>query len=269
MARRVPRTPVLPSGLPRLDPALGPLNRTLFQTFTEHSNRLNAGMQRDGSEPAQAPVPLQEVALADLPPAADWPGGIIFVTDGGLGGAGALYVSDGTSWDVLTDAGNTALQIAANLSDVDDAATSFDNIKQPATDSYSGVVELATAAEIAAMSDLVRAVTLDQILDAQTPTTTTYAATFNWSWTDKVNHLVTLTGTFGIVAPTNMVPGTYRTIWVVGDSGTPRTVTFSSGGGNFLGGTTASITDVTNGKAYLITFYAVTANYAAVGYVQG
>lgn len=51
------------------------------------------------------------------------------------------------------------LDKAANLSDVANSATAFNNIKQNATASATGVVELATVAETTAKSDTARAVT--------------------------------------------------------------------------------------------------------------
>lgn len=53
------------------------------------------------------------------------------------------------------------LKIASNLSDVANAATSFDNIKQAATTSATGVVELATTAETDTGTDANRVVTPD------------------------------------------------------------------------------------------------------------
>lgn len=53
------------------------------------------------------------------------------------------------------------LKIASNLSDVANAATSFDNIKQAATTSATGVVELATTAETDTGTDTTRVVTPD------------------------------------------------------------------------------------------------------------
>lgn len=53
------------------------------------------------------------------------------------------------------------LTAANNLSDVASAATAFANIKQAATDSATGVVELATAAETTTGTDATRAVTPD------------------------------------------------------------------------------------------------------------
>lgn len=51
------------------------------------------------------------------------------------------------------------MSAANNLSDLANAATAFGNIKQAATDTATGVVELATSAEVATGSDTVRAVT--------------------------------------------------------------------------------------------------------------
>lgn len=55
--------------------------------------------------------------------------------------------------------GDLKLAIANNLSDVANAATAFGNIKQAASESATGVVELATTAEAAAGVDTSRAVT--------------------------------------------------------------------------------------------------------------
>lgn len=54
---------------------------------------------------------------------------------------------------------------ASNLSDVPNAATAFDNIKQGATTSATGVVELATQAETNARTDTGRAVTPASLAD--------------------------------------------------------------------------------------------------------
>lgn len=51
---------------------------------------------------------------------------------------------------ILQDNIDLKLAISANLSDVGNASTSFDNIKQNATETYAGVVEEATSAEMTA-----------------------------------------------------------------------------------------------------------------------
>jgi microcystin-dependent protein len=58
------------------------------------------------------------------------------------------------------------LNESLNLSDVDAVQTAFDNIKQVATESYQGVVELSTVAEAIAGIDATRAVTPEGLLAA-------------------------------------------------------------------------------------------------------
>lgn len=73
--------------------------------------------------------------------------------------AGGTEASVGTSWTVLEHNLVGAMLAANNLSDVASAATAFANIKQAASDTATGVVELATQAETEAKSDTARAVT--------------------------------------------------------------------------------------------------------------
>lgn len=61
----------------------------------------------------------------------------------------------------IAEVDSEKLAAASNLSDVQSASTAFDNIKQAATDSTTGVVELATAAETTTGTDTARAVTPD------------------------------------------------------------------------------------------------------------
>lgn len=56
-------------------------------------------------------------------------------------------------------AGTGDMLASQNLNDVSNKATAFDNIKQAATDSATGVVELATDAEVITGTDTTRAVT--------------------------------------------------------------------------------------------------------------
>lgn len=63
----------------------------------------------------------------------------------------------------VTNALALKLAIANNLSDVNNAATAFGNIKQAATTSATGVVELAIASEVNTGTDATRAVTPDAL----------------------------------------------------------------------------------------------------------
>jgi hypothetical protein len=66
--------------------------------------------------------------------------------------AGGTQASVGSDWSLLQHNLVGALLASNNLSDVANAATAFGNIKQAATDSATGVVELATQAEAQAKS---------------------------------------------------------------------------------------------------------------------
>ncbi len=78
----------------------------------------------------------------------------------GLGGAAVLNV--GTTAGTVAAGDDSritgAAQKASNLSDLANTATAFGNIKQAATTSATGVVELATTAEATAGTDTTRAV---------------------------------------------------------------------------------------------------------------
>jgi len=79
----------------------------------------------------------------------------------------AIAISDVSGLQASLD---SKLAKASNLSDVASAATSFANIKQAATDTATGVVELATVAEARAGVDTIRAVTpfgFRNVLDAR------------------------------------------------------------------------------------------------------
>ncbi len=73
--------------------------------------------------------------------------------------AGGTEAAVGSSWSVLQHNLVGALLASNNLSDVANAATAFGNIKQAATDTATGVVELATVSEAEAKTDTARAVT--------------------------------------------------------------------------------------------------------------
>lgn len=96
----------------------------------------------------------------------------VFGGDAGAGGVKGLVPATvaGDATKVLTGAGTWAvngsgdLLAAQNLNDVADKPTAFDNIKQAATATYTGVVELATPAEAALGTDTARAVTPEGLL---------------------------------------------------------------------------------------------------------
>lgn len=70
--------------------------RQLTTVFQQYGYRLNLALLADGSTVPSAPVPLQRVLAADLPPASEWEGAIIYVSDGAAGTR--FRGSDGTNW---------------------------------------------------------------------------------------------------------------------------------------------------------------------------
>jgi hypothetical protein len=107
-----------------------------------------------------APIALSGQALSLVNNAVS-PGTITTVDiDGTLAGNSDVYVPTQKATKTYAD---LKLAKASNLSDVANAATAFTNIKQAATESATGVVELATNAETVAFSDTSRAITADDL----------------------------------------------------------------------------------------------------------
>lgn len=101
--RPVPENPPLPTGLRvdvRRDPQRGfdQILRVLHQVFFEHAFRLNRMAPKDGSE---GPIKLATYAVNDLPPAADFPGALVFVPDETDGPT--IAFSDGSDWKRVSD----------------------------------------------------------------------------------------------------------------------------------------------------------------------
>jgi hypothetical protein len=95
----------------------------------------------------------------------------------GAAGSDVIITNVGDEQDAILDftiprgatgasgAGSGDMVAAQNLSDVASAATAFSNIKQAATTTATGVVELATGAETITGTDATRAVTPDGLTD--------------------------------------------------------------------------------------------------------
>ncbi|TVR78990.1 MAG: hypothetical protein EA405_13655 [Rhodospirillales bacterium] len=85
--------PETPRGL--LDFA-GSLVRQLVEVLSEMAYRLNRTLPKDGSEAMGHPLPLATFTVATRPPAADWAGGVIYVSDASTGAK--FQGSDGSAW---------------------------------------------------------------------------------------------------------------------------------------------------------------------------
>lgn len=94
-----------------------------------------------------------------LPAAADILTELLTVDGAGSGLDADLLDGQSSAYYATAAADSEKLVMASNLSDVANAATAFGNIKQAATDSATGVVELATVTEANTGTDTSRAVT--------------------------------------------------------------------------------------------------------------
>jgi hypothetical protein len=102
------------------------------------------------------------------------------------------------------------------------------------------------------------------ITSSSVPVTMTDATTITFDWAAGINREVTLAGNRTLGNPSNSIPGTTRTVYVVGNSSTVRTLLF---GTNYKG-TPPSLADITNTQGYLLTIYCRSSTHFVVSAVE-
>lgn len=157
-----------------------------------------------------------------------------------------------------------AAQKSANLNDLADKAGAFTNIKQAASDSATGVVELATASEIRSGAAGALAVTPAGVNGALAAVTPSGASNWTPDWSAFAVADWNVTANRTLSNPTNVIPGTTRYAFIRGSSGTNRTITFGS---NFKGDL-PTLNDVSNAKWYLLSLVAYSATHIVVTAVE-
>lgn len=111
------------------------------------------------------------------------------------------------------------------------ASAGFNALKQTATEGATGVLDLATDAEVYAGTDGAHAVTSEKIKDAAAPVNLSDAASISFNWAAGINREVTLGGNRTLANPTNVQPGTWRSILFTQDGTGSRTLSF---GANYI-----------------------------------
>lgn len=156
-----------------------------------------------------------------------------------------------------------------NLSDVASASTAFSNIKQAATESATGVVELATTAEAVTGTDTSRAVTPAGIKAAKYPVINTVAATGSTETLDGDDydvHDVTLDASCTFTFTTSATVTEFTLI--LRQNGTGGWTTTWPGSVSWPGGVTPTLT--TTASTYMVfEFMTVNAGTNWSGFVAG
>jgi hypothetical protein len=130
------------------------------------------------------------------------------------------------------------------------ASAAFGALKQNAAEGTTGVLDKATDAHIRAATAGVHAICAEDLSSANALVTLTDAATVAVDWTAGINFTLTLTTNRILGNPTNGIPGTFRTVFVISDGG-PHELTVASQ----YGGTPPTLDDITTTKGYLLTIF--------------
>ena len=177
----------------------------------------------------------------------------------------AMYRISGASTDNSgwTQLALTHVASAGSFTDADPCTVEFarsGDFPATASETVSGVVEMATNAEIRSAASGALAIMAEDLETASAGVALTDAATVAVDWDTAINFTLTVTANRAIGNPTNGQPGTWRTILVQGNDATDRTITF---GANYLG-EVPTITDCDSGRWYLLTIFCVTTSHFVV-----
>lgn len=109
------------------------------------------------------------------------------------------------------------------------ASAAFGALKQTADETNTGVVDLATIAEIRSATTGAHAIPAAALETAAALVTIPDGATVTPDWDAFIFGQLTLGGNRALAVPTNLQIGTWRTIWIQGSDGTGRTLTLATG----------------------------------------
>lgn len=179
-----------------------------------------------------------------------WAAGAVDIA-GALSVVGALTLS-------------TALPIASGGTGATSASAAFTALKQTADETNTGVVDLATNAEIRAATAGAHAIMAEDLETAAALVTITDGATVTPDWDAFINGQLTMAGNRTLNVPTNLQIGTWRTIWIQGNDGTDRTISLGAG---YLGPNVTvwnALTFNSSTKRYLMSMFALNGTNAVL-----
>lgn len=127
-----------------------------------------------------------------------------------------------------------------------------------ASDTQRGPIEHATLAELYAATTGNLALTAAHLETAANFVTLTFGTPTALNWDDGINRVLTMTANATLSNPTNGQPGTWRHIFIDGNSGTLRTLTLDT---QYNGPNLTDGTDITSSKRYLLSIYCVTTSF--------
>lgn len=201
-------------------------------------------------------------------------------------GAGDMTIEG----NVVYRANGTDVAIADGGTGAGDAATAFANLKQAATTTATGVVELATDAETQTGTDTTRAITPSNLAAAEATTAQylnntagrilvtdqvnaagalfglTDGTTVNWDMAQGFNASWTIAGNRTLANPTNTIVGRTGAL-VITTSGANRTITFGSSW-EAAGGTFPVPSTTTGQKDVLFYWIQSSTSIVITGYLK-
>ena len=123
---------------------------------------------------------------------------------------------------------------------------------------------IATEAEVRAYANAEKVITTEAVRAAAAFEPLTFANPVAIDWEDGATRSLVMTGDAALGNPTNAIPGTFLTIYVIGDSASVRKLTYASS----FGGTHPATDDIDNATAYVLTILCISASHFVVSAID-